>query len=145
MSEPEELSADLYINHKGNNMEQEMFGIPSTVLGKQEWQELERIENTIGPEQLLSEILAKRLWNNAEIAWVLKRMVYFYGKKDNLLKKTPTERLFLNMVDILRCFFLLIDKEDPEMDDNIRAYICSKIADSTWGINQHTREYLEKF
>jgi len=126
-------------------MEQELFGIPSTVLGKQDWQELERRENTIGPEQLLSEILEKRIWNNAEITWVIKRMVYFYGKKDNLLKKAPVERLFVNMVDILRCFFLVMDKEDPELDDNFRAYISSKIADSTWGINNHTREYLEKF
>lgn len=126
-------------------MEQELFGIPSTILGKEGWQEIERRENTIGPEQLLNEILSKRLWSNAEIAWVIKRMVYFYGKKDNLLKKTPTDRLFLNMVDILRCFFLVMDKEDPALDDNIRSYISSKIADSTWGINQHTREYLEKF
>lgn len=126
-------------------MEQELFGIPSTILGKEDWQELEKRENTIGPEQLLSEILEKRLWSNAEIAWVIKRMVYFYGKKDNLLKKAPVERLFLNMVDILRCFFLVMDKEDPALDDNIRAYISGKIADSTWGINNHTREYLEKF
>jgi len=126
-------------------MEQELFGIPSTILGKEDWQELEQKENSIGPEQLLSEILEKRLWSNAEIVWVIKRMVYFYGKKDNLLKKAPVERLFLNMVDILRCFFLVMDKEDPALDDNIRAYISSKIADSTWGINNHTREYLEKF
>ncbi len=126
-------------------MDQELFGIPSTILGKEEWRELERRENTIGPEQLLNEILTKRLWSNAEITWVIKRMVYFYGKKDVLLKNTPTDRLFLNMVDVLRCFFLLMDKEDPALDDNIRAYISSKIADATWGINQHTRKYLDKF
>lgn len=126
-------------------MEPELFGIPDTVLGKEEWKELEQKENLIGPEQLLSEILAKRLWSNAEIVWVLKRMVFYYGKKDILLKKTPIDRLFINMADILRCFFLIMDKEDPELDDNIRAYISSKIADSTWGINEHTRAYLEKF
>lgn len=126
-------------------MDQEMFGIPSTVLGKIEWKELERKEDTIGPEQLLAEILDKRLWSNAEITWVLKRMLYFYGKKDSILKKTPIDRLFVNMGDILRSFFLVFDLEDPALDDNIRAYISSKIADSTWGINQHTREYLDKF
>lgn len=126
-------------------MEQEMFGIPSTVLGTAEWEELVRKEDTFGPDQLLAEILDKRLWSNAEIEWVLKRMVYFYGKKDSLLKKAPIDRLFLNMGDILRCFFLIFDLEDPDLDDNMRAYISNKIADSTWGINQHTREYLEKF
>ncbi len=125
-------------------MDQDIFGIPSTVLGQEDWKELERRENTVGPEQLLTEILDKRLWNNAEIAWVLKRMVYFYGKKDSVLKKTPMDRMFMNMVDVLRTFFLLLDQQDPELDDNIRAYISSKLADSTWGINQRTREYLER-
>lgn len=125
-------------------MEQEMFGIPSTVSGKSEWNDLLSRENEVGPEQLLDEILEKRLWSNAEIAWVLKRMVFFYGKKDNILKKVPIERLFTNITDILRIFYLIIDKEDPELDDNIRAYISNKLADSTWGINQRTREYLEK-
>lgn len=125
-------------------MDQELFGIPSTVLGKQEWQELEKRADLVGPDQLLNEILEKRLWSNAEIAWVLKLMVFYYGKKDSLLKKMPVERLFLNMVDVLRTYFLIIDKEDPELDDNVRAYISSKLADSTWGINQRTRGYLEK-
>jgi len=126
-------------------MDQELFGIPTTVLGKAEWKELERKEDTLGPDLLLAEILDKRLWSNAEIIWVLKRLIYFYGKKDSLLKKAPIDRLFLNMGDVLRCFFLVFDLEDPALDDNIRAYISNKIADSTWGINQHTREYLEKF
>ncbi len=123
---------------------QEMFGIPSTVLGKEDWKVLEKREYAVGPEQLLAEILEKRLWSNAEITWVIKRMVYFYGKKDPLLKKTPVDRMFTNMVDVLRVFFLIFDQEDPELDDNIRAYISSKLADSTWGINQGTRGYLEK-
>ncbi|CFX76579.1 Uncharacterized [Syntrophomonas zehnderi OL-4] len=125
-------------------MEQELFGIASTVLGKKEWQELEKRADLVGTDQLLNEILEKRLWSNAEIAWVLKLMVFYYGKKDNLLKKMPVERLFLNMVDVLRTYFLIIDNEDPELDDNVRAYISSKLADSTWGINQRTRGYLEK-
>ncbi len=125
-------------------MDQDIFGISSTVLGTDEWRELEKQENVLGPEQLLIEILEKRLWSNVEIIWVIKRLVYFYGKKDSLLKKVPVERLFTNMVDVLRAFFLIFDQQDPDLDDNIRAYISNKLADSTWGINQHTREYLLK-
>lgn len=123
---------------------EEMFGIPSTVVGKAEWQELLKREDTLGPDQVLADILEKRLWSNVEIAWVLRKMVYFYGKKDALLKKVPIDRMFMNMVDVLRTFFLIFDQEDPELDDNIRAYVSSKLADSTWGINQGTREYLQK-
>lgn len=125
-------------------MDQEIFGIPFTILGKSEWKDLEKRADLIGPEQMLNEILDKRLWSNAEITWVLKQMVYYYGKKDSLLKKIPVERMFMNMVDVLRTFFLILDQEDPELDDNVRAYISSKLADSTWGINQRTRGYLEK-
>lgn len=123
---------------------QDLFGISSTVLGKEEWRELEKKEGLLGPEQVLAEILEKRLWSNVEIIWVLKRLVYFYGKKDSLLKKMPVNRMFDNMVDVLRAFFLIFDQQDPDLDDNMRAYISSKLADSTWGINQHTRDYLLK-
>lgn len=125
-------------------MDQDLFGISSTVLGTNEWRELEKKEDLLGPEQLLAEILDKRVWSNVEIIWVIKRLVYFYGKKDSLLKKIPVERLFTNMVDVLRAFFLVFDQQDPDLDDNMRAYISSKLADSTWGINQLTREYLQK-
>lgn len=125
-------------------MDQDLFGISSTVLAKDEWRELERKEDLLGPEQVLAEILDKRLWSNVEIIWVLKRLVYFYGKKDSLLKKMPVNRMFDNMVDVLRAFFLIFDQQDPDLDDNMRAYISSKLADSTWGINQNTRHYLHK-
>jgi len=125
-------------------MDQDLFGITSTVLGTVEWRELEKKEDLLGYEKVLADILEKRLWSNVEIIWVLKRLVYFYGKKDSLLKKMPVNRMFDNMVDVLRAFFLIFDQQDPDLDDNMRAYICSKLADSTWGINQHTREYLLK-
>ena len=125
-------------------MDQDLFGISSTVLGTNEWQELEKKEDLLGSEQVLAEILEKRLWSNVEIIWVLKRLVYFYGKKDSPLKKMPADRMFTNMVDVLRAFFLIFDQQDPDMDDNMRAYVSSKLADSTWGINQHTRDYLLK-
>lgn len=121
-----------------------MFGIPSTVIGSKEWKELENRENSIGPEQLLNEIIEKKLWSNTEIIWVLKRMIFFYGKKDNLLKKAPIDRIFMNLVDILRSFFILFDISDPKIDENMRSYICSKLSDATWGISSRTRNYLYK-
>lgn len=125
-------------------MDQDILGISSTVVGSNEWRELEKKEDLLGPEQVMAEILDKRSWSNVEIVWVVKRLVYFYGKKDSLLKKMPVDRMFANMVDILRAFFLVLDHQDPELDDNMRAYISSKLADSTWGINQNTRKYLNK-
>lgn len=130
-----------------NNLEQQFqqyFGIPSTIMGSKEWKELEDRENQIGPEALLDEIINKRLWSNTEIAWVLRRMIYYYGRKDSLLKKVPVERLFMNMLDVLRVFFLLLDHSDPEIDENMRLYISTKLTDATWGINSRTREYLHK-
>lgn len=121
-----------------------ILGVPATVFGSQEWQELEKREFSLGPENLLEEILQQRLWSNVEILWVIKRMIYYYGRKDTLLKKAPVDRLFINIVDILRAFYLVLDKVDPELDDNMRSYICTKLSDSTWGINTNTRDYLSK-
>jgi len=123
---------------------EDIFGIPSTIIGSKEWQEIEKKENEIGPDNLLEEIISKKLWSNAEIAWVLRRLIFFYGKKDSLLKKAPIDRLFDNMVNLLRVFYLLFDKLDPDIEDNMRAYVCSKLTDSTWGINRRTRNYLYK-
>ncbi|MGI5920279.1 MAG: hypothetical protein ACOX6I_00830 [Syntrophomonadaceae bacterium] len=122
----------------------ELLGVPSTILGSKEWKDLEARENAIGPDQLLTEITQKKLWSNEEIAWVLRRMIFFYGKKDSLLKKAPVERIFMNMVDVLRVFFIIFDKTDPELDENIRSYISTKLVDATWGINSRTRDYLYK-
>ena len=121
-----------------------ILGVPVTIFGSQEWQELEQREFKFGPENLLEEILQKRLWSNVEILWVVKRLIYYYGRKDALLKKAPVDRLFINIIDILRDFYLVLDKVDPELDDNMRSYISTKLTDSTWGINNNTREYLSK-
>jgi hypothetical protein len=127
-----------------NEKDLDFFLIPHTVFGSEEWKEVESREFEVGPEALLNEILDKRLWSNAEITWVLRRLVYFYGKKDILLQKAPPERLLQNMVDVLRVFFLIFDQLDPDLDDNVRSYVCSKLADSTWGITGGTREYLAR-
>lgn len=123
----------------------DILGLPSTIVGSKEWKELENREFTIGPDALLDELLEKRKWTNVEIAWVLKRMIFFYGKNDSLLLKAPSERIFLNLVDVLRSFYLLIDLTNPEIDDNMRSYLTSKLADATWGISSRTRDYLHKF
>lgn len=125
-------------------MENDIYGIPSTIYESGEWKDIEQKEYTIGPDNLLSEILEKQIWTNVEIMWVLKRMIYFYGKKDSTLKKTPIDRMLVNMNDVLRAFYIFLDKLDPDIDDNMRIYISTKMADSTWGINNRTRDYLYK-
>lgn len=126
------------------NKMHEYFGLEKTIFTSAAWNELQKVENEIGPDALLSRIIDQRLWTNAEIAWVLRRLIYYYGKKDTYLKEAPVERLFTSMVDVLRAFFLLFDHLDPDIDDNMRTYICNKLGDSTWGVNSRTREYLYK-
>lgn len=122
----------------------EIFGLPQTVIGSKEWEALEKLEFSLGPDALLEKIIAQKKWTNAEIVWIVKRLVYYYGKKDELLKSTPVERLFTTITDILRAFLLIMDITDPELDDNMRSYISAKMTDSTWGINERTRVYLNK-
>lgn len=125
-------------------MEQDLLGIPISIIDTDEYKELEEREYKVGADKLLSEILDKKLFSNAEIMWILRRMVFFYGRKDGLLKITPPERLMMNMNDVLRAFYILFDLQSPDMDDNIRSYISSRLTDATWGISQRTREYLHK-
>ena len=125
-------------------MEDNIFGIPSTVFGSQEWMELEKKEYELGPEKLMEDIMDRKKWSNEEILWVLKRLIYFYGKKDALLKKAPAERLMTNMVDVLRAFYIVFDISDPELDENLRSYVCTKLIDASWGISLPSRDYLHK-
>ena len=127
-----------------NNEILSALGIPITLVGSSEWNELEKLEYLMGEEALINKILGQKLWSNAEMAWMLKKMLYYYGRIDPVLKKAPMDRIFVNMADVLRCFFLFIDSTNPDMDDNMRSYLSSKLADATWGINQHTRKYLHK-
>lgn len=120
------------------------MGLPMTITETNEWKDIEAREAVIGPDNLLNEILDKKLFSNVEIMWILRRMVYFYGKKDSLLKMAPPERLLINMNDILRAFYILFDLQSPEMDANIRSYISARLTDATWGISTRTREYLNK-
>jgi hypothetical protein len=115
-----------------------------TIFETAEWRELINRENYYGPEQVLEEILDKRTWSNAEILWVTRRLLYHYGGKDRLLKQAPVERVFLNFAGVLRVLFMLLDHLDPELDENMRAYVSAKLADATWGINERTRYYLRK-
>jgi len=126
-------------------LEDNILGLPVTVFGSKEWEDLEKKEYQVGPEQLLEDIIAKKTWSNEEILWVLKRLIYYYGKKDALLKKAPPERLMMNMVDVLRAFYIIFDITAPDLDENLRSYVCTKLKDSTWGVSSLSREYLKKF
>lgn len=121
-----------------------IFYLPKTIFGSKEWKAMEQREYNLGPDALLDELLNQKSWSNVEILWVIKRMIYFYGRKEDILNKAPTKRLMMNLNDVLRVFYLIMDKTDPELDDNLRIYITSKLSDATWGINQRTREYLYK-
>lgn len=125
-------------------MEKDLLGVPISIIDTDEYKELEKREYAVGPDQLMDEILAKRLFTNAEIMWVVRRMVYFYGRRDAFLKITPPDRLLMNMNSLLRAFYILFDLENPEMDDNIRSYLSSRLTDATWGTSKRTREYLYK-
>ncbi|MGI6421733.1 MAG: hypothetical protein ACOX0N_05970 [Syntrophomonadaceae bacterium] len=129
---------------KERDLVEELMGLDNTVFGSQAWKDIENLEYTIGPEALLDQIVLKDEWSNAEMLWVLKRMVYYYGKKDKPLQAIPVDRLFLNMVDILRCLYLFLDHVNPDLDTNMRKYLSVKLGDATWGLNSRTRSYLYK-
>lgn len=121
-----------------------LFFLPKTIFGSLEWKAMEEREYRNGPDALLEELLEQKAWSNVEMLWVVKRMIYFYGRKEDVLKKAPSKRLMMNMNDVLRVFYLIIDIVDPQLDDNMRSYITNKLSDATWGINPRTREYLYK-
>lgn len=125
-------------------VERNLIGLPCSITDTAEYKELEAREYSIGADRLLAEIMEKKLFSNAEIMWILRRMVYYYGSKDNLLKLAPPERLMTNMNDILRAFYIFFDQQSPQLDDNIRSYICARLTDATWGISARTRDYLYK-
>jgi len=116
----------------------------NTILESREWQEMMEREKEVGPEGLLAEILEKRVWNNVEILWTIRRLIYYYALHDNILMKVPPERLFDNFVSLMRGFYMIFDQINPPLDDNIRAYISAKISEATWGISPGTRSYLAK-
>lgn len=116
----------------------------TTILESMEWHEITEREKEIGPEELLEEILEKRTWTNAEMLWVIRRLIFHYALHDEILKKAPTDRLFDNFVSLMRAAYMIIDQANPDLDENIRTYISTKMRDSTWGINAGTRYYLKK-
>lgn len=118
--------------------------IPSSITESIEWKKLVLREEEIGIEKLLSEILDKKLFSNAEMIWIFKKMIYAYGKKDPELLKIPSERIFLNFIEILKSFYLFLDSSNPNVDNNTRSYLSAKITNATWGINKETRKYLKK-
>lgn len=118
--------------------------IASSLTDSEAWKKLLLQEEEKGYELLLDEIINKKIWSNAEILWVIRKMIYFYGKNDKLLSKAPIDRIFQNTGDILRVLYLIFDQQNPVLDDNLKSYLCNKLQDATWGINSRTRNYLEK-
>lgn len=118
--------------------------IASSLTDSEAWKKLLLQEEEKGYELLLDEIINKKIWSNAEILWVIRKMIYFYVKNDKLLSKAPIDRIFQNTGDILRVLYLIFDQQNPVLDDNLKSYLCNKLQDATWGINSRTRNYLEK-
>lgn len=126
------------------NLAEELFTLNHSIFDSPEWAEMEKREFSAGPDALLEALIQQHEWSNAEMMWVLKYMMYHYGGKDTLLKNIPADRHFMNMMDVLRVMYILIDHINPELDLNMRRYLTVKLADATWGINEHTRPYLTK-
>lgn len=129
---------------KEENLAEDLFSLGHSIFEGPEWAEMEKREFSSGPDALLEELIQQHEWSNAEMMWVLKYMMYHYGRKDSLLKNIPADRLFMNLMDILRVMYILIDHTNPELDLNMRRYLTVKLADATWGLNEHTRNYLLK-
>lgn len=115
-----------------------------TVFESQGFRDLLEREEGVGGQQVLQEILDKSVLSNAEQMWVLKHMLHYYGGKDSTLSAAPPERLMENMGNILRISYLLIDHLDPDLDENIRLYISTKLKQATWGLSPDIRQYLNK-
>lgn len=115
-----------------------------TILESPEWREIEHREKVEGPDQLLEDLMEKQNWNNAEILWVMRRLIFHYALHDRVLMAAPIEKLFDCFVSALKGLYMMIDQCNPDLDDNIRGYITSKMRDATWGITPGTRYYLEK-
>ena len=108
------------------------------------WKEMQNKEYAVGPEALMEELLGKKMLNDVEMLWIVRRMMSYYGKEDALLKKAPVRCLMSNTNELLRVIFLLLDRPPGEIETNMRSYLSVKLQQATWGINQNTRRYLGK-
>lgn len=122
----------------------ERLVMQATVFEGHEYRELLNREEGIGAEQLFQELLEADILSNAQMMWLLKNMLYYYGGKDATLLKAPPERLLENMGNILRISYMLVDSLDPALDDNTRLYISTKLKQATWGLSPDIRQYLRK-
>jgi len=125
-------------------MEEIIFWKNTTLYESKEWKIIEDRENDLGFEKLYEEIMEKKIWSNAEIMWIIRKMIGFYGQNDSFLKAVPQERLLLNMTNLLKVFYIIIDQQNPDIDNNLRSFISGKLLEATWGINPETKKYLDK-
>lgn len=115
-----------------------------TVFESSEFRGLLEREQGIGAEKVLEELLNQTVLSNAQLMWILKHMLFYYGSKDKTLLVAPPERLLENMGHLLRITYMIIDSLDPSLDENIRLYISTKLKQATWGLSPDIRQYLDK-
>lgn len=115
-----------------------------TVFESSEFRGLLEREQGIGAEKVLEELLNQTVLSNAQLMWILKHMLFYYGSKDKTLLAAPPERLLENMGHLLRITYMIIDSLDPSLDENIRLYISTKLKQATWGLSPDIRQYLDK-
>jgi len=118
--------------------------IQLTVFESSEYRDLLEREEGVGAATVMQELLEQTALSNAQIMWILKHMLYYYGSKDTTLLTAPPARLLENMGNLLRVSYLLIDSLDPSLDDNTRLYISNKVKQATWGLSDDIRQYLNR-
>lgn len=120
----------------------QMPAMQLTVFESNEYRQLLEREEGVGGEAVLQELLDKDSLSNAQLMWMLRHMLYYYGSKDRVLLSAPPEKLLDNAGNLLRVAYLLIDRLDPSLDDNTRLYISTKVKQATWGLTPDIRQYF---
>ncbi|MGE5380715.1 MAG: hypothetical protein ACM3NT_06560 [Methylocystaceae bacterium] len=118
--------------------------LPLTVFESSEFRALLEREEGVGAQKVMDELLSQTVLSNAQLMWLLKHMLFYYGSKDKTLAAAPPERLLENMGHLLRITYMIIDSLDPRLDENIRLYISTKLKQATWGLSPDIRQYLDK-
>lgn len=125
-------------------MESQNIMIGMTLFESPDYRNILAREDEIGADQLFEELIQESILTNPQMMWLLKYMLYHYGGKDKALLAAPPERLLENMGNLLRVNYLLIDSLNPELDENTRLYISTKLKQSTWGLSTNIRQYLNR-
>lgn len=125
-------------------MEHQNIIIGMTVFESPEYRSILAREEEIGADQLFEEMMQESMLTNPQLMWLSKYMLYYYGSKDKALLAAPPERLLENMGNLLRINYLLVDHLNPQLDENTRLYISTKLKQATWGLSSNIRQYLNR-